>query len=101
MAVHHISKLVTFNAARPAPHRLHDTDRARVVVVGLDPGQAIPPHPEDNQPFFFIVSGSGVITTPEGDLEVSAGDWVEGVRGGMRGMRAGRERMVVLATAVI
>ncbi len=83
------------------PRILHTDDRAKVVLVCLAPGQQIPAHAEDNQAFFYVLEGSGVVLTEAGELPVSAGNLVDVERGGTRGLRAGDSKLVVLATAVL
>ena len=83
------------------PRILHTDEHAKVVLVCLSPGQAIPPHPEENQAFFNVLEGSGVIVTDEGELPVIAGNLVTVPRGGKRGIRAEGGNLVVLALAVL
>ena len=83
------------------PRVLHADEHAKLVLVCLAPGQGIPPHPEDNQAFFYVLQGSGTMLTDEGELPLEPGKLVAVARGGARGMRAGAEKLVVLATAVL
>lgn len=83
------------------PRIVHADERSKVVLVCLAPGQGIPPHPEDNQAFFYALEGSGTMLTDEGELPIKAGSLVTIARGGTRGIRADKEKLVVLATAVL
>lgn len=84
------------------PRILHTDDRTKVVLVCLEPGQGIPAHPEENQAYFHVLEGSGVMLTDEGDVAMKAGNLVTIPRGGVRGIRAGDGvRLVVLAIAVM
>ena len=83
------------------PRVIHNDERSKVVLVCLSPGQGIPPHPEDNQAFFYALEGSGVMVTDEGELPIKAGNLISVARGGTRGIRANEEKLVVLATAVL
>ncbi len=83
------------------PRILHADDRAKVVLVCLAPGQQIPAHGEDNQPFFYVLEGEGTVLTEGGELSIAAGNLVALERGAVRGLRAGDAKLVVLATAVL
>lgn len=100
MALHDVRARIAF-APRFTPQLLHRDDRTKVVLVCLDAGQGIPPHAEDNQAFFFVVEGRGAVITDRGPVAVEAGELVDVPRGGVRGLQAQGDRMVVLATAVL
>ncbi len=99
MPVHDVRARIGFDA-KFAPRILHRDERAKVVLICLEPGQGIPPHAEDNQGFFFVLEGQGVLTSDEGELPLRAGELATVAFGGTRGVRATEGRLVVLATAV-
>jgi len=101
VAHQHLKEKIAFTPGRMIPQFLHNGPDAKSVLVCLDEGQGIPLHAEDNQPFFYVIEGSGAILTDEGELAVSAGDLVDLARGSSRGMQARNGRMVVLAIAVL
>ncbi len=99
MPVHDVPARIGFDA-KFAPRILHHDDRAKVVLICLEPGQGIPPHAEDNQGFFFVLEGEGVLASHEGEVPLSAGVLATVPFGATRGLRARDGRLVVLATAV-
>jgi quercetin dioxygenase-like cupin family protein len=82
------------------PRMLHRDERAKVVLVCLEPGQQIQPHAEENQGFFFVLEGSGILTCDESELPLQQGQLGTVPFGATRGLRATDVRLVVLATAV-
>lgn len=84
-----------------APRILHADERMKLVLVCLDAGQRIPPHAEDNQGVFTVLEGSGIMTTDDGELPITAGSVVVVRHGGTRGIRAENGRLVVLANAIL
>jgi len=87
-------------SGQAAPRVLHSDESMKVMLVSLEPGERIAPHPEENRAVFSVLAGKGVVCTDEGDRFVEAGAVVEVPFGAVRGMRAADERLVVLATAV-
>lgn len=100
MPIVHLREKLQFDTQRFAPVFLHQGAGAKAVLVCLSDGQAIPPHPESNAAFFYVIEGKGVFSTPEGELAAEAGDWIHVPHGGVRGMRAEGSRIAVLAHAV-
>ena len=84
---------------RPTPgvtlERLYQGAVFNVVRVTIAAGISIPPHPEDYMVLFYVLEGSGRITTDEGMNEVRAGDHVLVGHGATRGIAA-HERMTLL-----
>ncbi len=99
MPVLDVRARVAFDA-KFAPRILHRDERAKVVLICLEPGQAIRPHAEQNQGFFFVLEGSGILTCDEVELELREGQLGAVPFGATRGLRATEVRLVALATAV-
>ena len=76
-----------FDSNRPRPQFLVDSERLKVLVVGLEPGQQIPAHPETLAVYHFL-AGEGVMTVNSEDLVVTAGSTVITPPGATRGLRA-------------
>ena len=81
-----------------AGHRLPPTDgptknellvdgEFNVGVISLDGGQEIEPHPEAYAVFFYVLEGTGVFSTGDGTLELTAGDGLYLDPGERRGIR--------------
>ena len=53
--------LVRYSGPGPDPAILHDDPGFRALVVGLEPGGRIPPHPERSA-VYHVLEGSGFMT---------------------------------------
>ncbi len=91
-------EMVTFSAEGPQPHVLLDDERLKVVVVGLLPGQLIPPHPE-SLGIFHILEGNGWMTVAGERLAIDAGATVIVPDGVARGLEA-QTQLTFMATRV-
>ena len=52
-----------FSATGPVKKDLMKTAGSNIVVVGLETGQVIPPHPEPYAVVFVVLQGEGIITS--------------------------------------
>ena len=86
---------VKFGKDGPDPQVLMETDRLKVVLAGLEPGQKIPVHPEGAS-VFHILQGNGWIKLGEERMEVEAGATVVMADGAARGVEASTQ-LVFLA----
>ncbi len=59
---------------RPNKEDILKTDNFKIVVVCLEKGQEIKPHPEPYAVFFFVMEGKGIFTSEDGEKELSEGD---------------------------
>ena len=89
---------VVFDSAGPRPQLLVDSEKLKVVVAGLEPGQQIPPHPEALAMYHFL-AGEGTMTVDGEAFAVTAGSTVIAPPGSARGVRAG-SRLTFLAAKV-
>jgi quercetin dioxygenase-like cupin family protein len=79
--------LVRWSSPGPQPAILHDEPTLRVLVAGLEPGAAIPPHPGPSAVYHYL-EGEGVLTLDGVEHPVSAGMTVVAPDGSVRGMQA-------------
>jgi quercetin dioxygenase-like cupin family protein len=86
---------ITFAPDGPAPHVLTENDHFKVVLVGLEAGQKIPPHPEGASVFHFL-DGNGWIVVDGERFAVQAGATVATSAGAKRGIEA-KTRLAFLA----
>lgn len=86
---------VTFAENGPGVVLLHESSELKVVLVGLEPGQALPPHPGPSA-CFQILDGQGVVAVDEDEVDVGAGAIVVAPSGSWRSVRAGSSRLVFL-----
>ena len=90
-----VHELAVFDGDGPRPQFLFDTEKLKVIVAGLEPGQQIPAHAETLAIYHFL-AGEGVMTVDEEELAVTAGSTVITPAGATRGMRA-TSRLTFLA----
>ncbi|GIK71959.1 MAG: hypothetical protein BroJett021_09470 [Chloroflexota bacterium] len=88
-------ELARFDADGPRPQFLVDSEKLKVIVAGLEPGQQIPPHPEALAVYHFL-GGEGVMIVNGEEFAVTAGSTVVTPPGAARGMRA-TSRLTFLA----
>ncbi len=84
-----------FDSAGPRPQFLVDSEKLKVLVVGLEPGQQLPPHPEALAVYHFL-AGAGTMTVNGVDYPVESGATVVAPPGATRGLRAG-SRLIFVA----
>ncbi len=85
-----------FDSAGPRPQLLVDSEKLKVLVVGLEPGQQLPPHPEALAVYHFL-AGEGMMTVNGVDYSVQAGTTIVAPPGATRGLRAGSRLIFVAA----
>lgn len=88
---------VQFNADGPGITLLHKSERLKVLLVGLEPGQGLPEHPGPAASFSFL-HGSGIMMIGDDEVEVSAGGVAVLAEGENRSIRATTERLVFMGT---
>ncbi len=87
---------VTFSAEGPGVTVLHESPELKVVLVGLEVGQALPVHPGPAASFHFL-DGEGVMVVGSEEVEVAAGATAIVPTGASRGVRA-TSRLVFLGS---
>lgn len=85
---------VVFSAAGPQPQVWLEAPNLKAVLVGLEPGQRLPPHPGPAAVYHFL-SGSGWMLVDGERQPVQAGVTVAVTDGVRRGVEAG-ERLAFL-----
>ncbi|MCX6697111.1 MAG: hypothetical protein NTV84_06050 [Methanoregula sp.] len=84
-----------FSAASPVKKDLMKTAGSNIVLVGLETGQVIPPHPEPYAVVFVVLQGEGVITSGAVEHPVKPQHLVSVKKDENRGIRCNK-RMVIL-----
>jgi quercetin dioxygenase-like cupin family protein len=87
---------VKFSEDGPGVTLLHESPELKVVLVGLEGGQALPVHPGPAASFHFL-DGQGVMVVDTEEVEVAAGATVVVPTGASRGVRA-TSRLVFLGS---
>lgn len=89
---------IVFSADGPKPQVLADDEKIKVVLVGLEAGMKLPPHPE-GMSVFHILEGEGFVVVDDTRFAVQAGSTVITPHGATRGIEA-KTRLAVLAVRV-
>lgn len=88
-------QVVTYAGPLPQPTLLVDEEALRVLVAGLEPGAAIPAHPERSA-VYHALDGDGTFLLDGERLPFTAGATVIAPRGSSRGIEA-TSRLAFLA----
>jgi quercetin dioxygenase-like cupin family protein len=86
---------VEFSATGPVKKDLIKTAGSNIVLVCLETGQEIPPHPEPYAVVFVVLMGEGIITSGTTEHPVKPLHLVQVGKDENRGIRC-RQRMVLL-----
>ena len=78
---------IVFSASGPQPQVLIETDRFKSVLVGLEVGQKLPPHPGGAAMYHFL-QGTGFVIVDGERLAVQAGATVVMPEGAERSIEA-------------
>ncbi len=84
-----------FSATGPVKKDLMKTAGSNIVIVGLETGQVIPPHPEPYAVVFVVLQGEGVITAGTTEHPVKLHHLVSVKKDENRGIRCDK-KMVLL-----
>jgi quercetin dioxygenase-like cupin family protein len=84
-----------FSASGPVKKDLMKTAGSNIVIVGLETGQVIPPHPEPYAVVFVVLQGEGVITAGAVEHPVRPHHLVSVKKDENRGIRCD-QKMVIL-----
>jgi len=60
-----------FSAEKPIKKDILNSRNYNIVIVCLEKGQEIKPHPEPYAVFFLVLEGRGIFTNSEGNFEMS------------------------------
>lgn len=91
-------ELIRYSAPGPEPTILRDDPEFRTILVGLEPGGRIPPHPE-RLALYHVLEGSGSMTVDGERYPLGAGATVIAPAGSSRGIEA-ETRLAFLAVRV-
>jgi quercetin dioxygenase-like cupin family protein len=76
MTLHQLDRIVRFDAASPAKTVFYEAGRLKAQVMGLEPGQRIPPCSMTNDVVFVVLEGEGEIVVDEKRESVRPSSWV-------------------------
>jgi quercetin dioxygenase-like cupin family protein len=89
---------VIFSAPGPQPQVLHEDDKVKVVVVGLEAGSQIPAHSSSAGVYHFL-EGAGQMAVGDEVFAVQAGATLVIPDGATRGLRA-QTRLAFIAVRI-
>ncbi|HEX7009518.1 MAG TPA: hypothetical protein VF184_06020 [Phycisphaeraceae bacterium] len=99
MIVPSVQKLASFDASRFQAVTLAQTPRSKTMLVGLEPGQAIPVHHPGSDLTLLVLEGEATLVAGEEDLaKAGPGALLYAEAGQARGIRADQR---TLALAVV
>jgi len=81
-----LHRLIEYNKNERVKKDIIKTGWANVVLICLEAGQEIPPHPEPYAVLFQVLDGEGTITTGATRYDVRPGHLVFSPKGGVRGI---------------
>jgi quercetin dioxygenase-like cupin family protein len=87
-----VQGLIEYNETAPVKKDLLKTEWFNVVLVCLEAGQEIPPHPEPYAVLVVVLEGAGTITVGTKRYDVKPNHVIFSPQGGVRGI-APRTRM--------
>jgi quercetin dioxygenase-like cupin family protein len=95
MSLIDLNSLYEFSGEGRVKKDLLKTKGFNAVLVCLDAGQEIPPHPEPYEVLFIIIEGEGIITCGDDRYSVRPGNAVYVKKGEARGIKCGKRMAVV------
>ncbi len=84
-----------FSSEKPVKKDLIKSENFNTVLVCLEKGQEIKPHPEPYAVFFLILEGTGLFTCKEGKFELNKNDGLFIEADEIRGIKC-LENLVIL-----
>lgn len=92
-----LSQFQEFDSRRVVSKLVHDSERCRVALFCLEPGQQIPPHVTTSEVVFYGVEGKGTILVGKDEVGLEAGSLVVCPPQEPHGIKAAQQRATVLA----
>ena len=88
---------ISFSKDGPKKEVIYDSEKAKAVLFCLEPGQGVGPHAVSSEIALYVVEGKGIFITGDGEKKVEKGSLVVCKENEQHGIKANRERFVVLA----
>ena len=76
LSYHQLDRIVRFDGAGPAKSVFFEADKLKAQVMGLEPGQRIPPCSMGHDVVFVVLEGEGEIFADGERLSVRPSSWV-------------------------
>ena len=78
---------VRYGEHKPSPQILKDDGQIRVILIGLRPGQSMPPHPE-NKAIYHFLEGTGEMYIDDAVIPITPGATIYAPQDARRGVHA-------------
>jgi len=100
MTLHQLDRIVRFDAASPAKTVFYEAGRLKAQVMGLEPGQRIPPCSMTHDVVFVVLEGEGEIIVDGERVSIRPSSWIFVPKeSGTRSIET-RAKMTILATQI-
>jgi len=93
--VRELSELAEFSKTESVRKILYETRAFNVVLVCLETGQEISPHPESYDVCFYVIDGEGTFTVGDRQIDLNKGSMIFAPENITRGMKS-KERLTLL-----
>jgi quercetin dioxygenase-like cupin family protein len=84
-----------FSSEKPLKKDILKSEKFNIVLVCLEKGQEIKPHPEPYAVFFLVLEGKGIFTNSKGNFKLSENSGIYIKANEIRGIKC-LKKMVVL-----
>jgi quercetin dioxygenase-like cupin family protein len=100
MQAFELGRLITFSRASHTKHVFFDSKIIKAQVMGLEPGQRIPPCSMDHDVVFLVIDGEGEVIVDGQSVSVRPTSWVHVPKERRTRSIEARTKMAVLAMQV-
>ena len=100
MEAFNLNGLIAYSPESPAKHIFYESPRLKAQVMGLEPGQRIPPCSMDHDVVFLVIDGEGEIIVDGQRVPVRPTSWVFVPKKTRTRSIEARTKMAILATQV-
>lgn len=100
LVLHQLDEIVRFNGSGPVKSVFYEAGKHKAQVVGLEPGQRIPPCSMDQDVVFVVLEGEGEIIVDAERVSVRPSSWIFVPKESRTRSIEARKQMTILATQV-
>jgi len=100
MQAYELDQLITFSRESHTKHVFFESKSLKAQIMGLEPGQRIPPCSMDHDVVFLVIDGEGEIIVDGQSMPVRPTSWVHVPKEIRTRSIEARTKMAILATQV-
>jgi len=100
MQAYELDQLITFSRESHTKHVFFESKSLKAQIMGLEPGQRIPPCSMDHDVVFLVIDGEGEIIVDGQSVPVRPTSWVHVPKEIRTRSIEARTKMAILATQV-